>query len=147
MKGQYTDGQSDTVLIVRLTELTLRRHPAVEPVFAGFWDCRAIVPAAEAVAKVGSRIDLKEPRQNMCCGDGCIIYHDVLDDGENVCIVVGGLTPPDWSKESWRQSVSRTWLEDLYQDWGEFGQSMLDVSILPTTQMKLKMLSGAASVW
>lgn len=96
--------------------------------FAGFWDVRAVLPTDRIADKPGMfRTDRHNPRQHSYVGNKCFMLHDIIDDGENVCLVAAGIAPPEWDKSSWKKSVSRSWLEQLFTGWGDLGQSTLDV--------------------
>jgi salicylate hydroxylase len=58
-------------------------HPAVKAQFAGFWDCRTLVPIQTAREALGEEY-FEEQRQYAWSGDGGFIMHDVLDRGETV---------------------------------------------------------------
>lgn len=55
-------------------------HPAAEPVFAGWWDCRNLVPCEKAKQVLGTEY-FEVDRQYGWIGDGGFIMHDVLKDG------------------------------------------------------------------
>jgi len=64
-------------------------HPAAEPVFAGWWDCRNLVPFEKAKEVLGEEY-FGEDRQYGWIGDGGFIMHDVLDGGKTVQCVANG---------------------------------------------------------
>lgn len=66
----------------------------------------------------------------MYFGDGQMLYQDVIDDAQRICIVAGGIMPSDWDKTQWKHTVTRAWLEEQFKGFGDFGKNMLEVSPL-----------------
>lgn len=99
---------------------TVRRYilgakdPAAQPVAAGWWDCRVLVPLKTAKDKLGGQW-FEEPRQYDWIGTNSFILHDVLDDGESAqCIAccVDHETCPDR-----KRPLTREMLENSFKDW------------------------------
>jgi salicylate hydroxylase len=70
-----------------------------EPAYAGWWDCRNLVPIEKAREKLGERYFV-ENRQYGWVGDGGFIMHDVLDNGKTVQCV--GACREDGTVISWK---------------------------------------------
>jgi salicylate hydroxylase len=90
-------------------------HPASKPSFAGFWDCRALVPIARAREVLGEEF-FTEPRQYAWSGDGGFIMHDVLDGGETVQCVAA-VVGEDWDASEWKRGLDRKGLEGVFESW------------------------------
>ena len=72
-----TTAEADLVIGADGIRSRVRHHilgdndPAVEPVFAGFWDVRNLVPISTAMELLGhEKINLSEPRQHGYYGNG-----------------------------------------------------------------------------
>lgn len=103
-------------------------HPALDPVFAGWWDCRNLVPFDKAKKTLGEEL-FKENRQYGWVGDGGFIMHDVLDDGKTVQCVGAVTTDETWSSKDWKKALSRNKLEDSFATWadGPIAKGMIEV--------------------
>jgi salicylate hydroxylase len=92
-------------------------HPALKPVFAGFWDCRTLVPLERARDVLGEQyFPIGEHRQYGWFGDGGFFMHDVLD-GEDTVQCVASVVAEDWDKTQWKKRLDRKELEDAFSTW------------------------------
>jgi len=107
---------------------------ATEPVYAGWWDFRNLVPMEKAKEKLGERYFV-ENRQYGGVGDGGFIMHDVLDSGKTVQCV--GACREDGTLNERKMELDRDKLEKLFATRldGPIAKGMIDVS--PLYQMKL----------
>ena len=101
--------------------------PATEPVYAGWWDCRNLVPLEKAKEKLGERYFV-ESRQYGWMGDGGFIMHDVLDGGKTVQCV--GACRDDGGSNEKKMELDRETLERAFASWldGPIAKGMIDVS-------------------
>jgi salicylate hydroxylase len=107
-------------------------HPATDAKFAGFWDCRSLVPFEKAKKLLGEEY-FKEDRQYGWIGDGAMLLHDVLDNGKTVQCVAAIFSDGNNGFEdskSWKTPIDRKKLEDALATWTEcpITQGMIDVS-------------------
>jgi salicylate hydroxylase len=104
-------------------------HPATKSKFAGFWDCRSLVPFDHAVKSLGDEY-FKVDRQYGWISDGGFMMHDVLDNGRTVQCVGSSLTEDEWHPNDWKRSLDRNKLEDIFASWkdGPITKGMIDVS-------------------
>jgi salicylate hydroxylase len=107
-------------------------HPATDAKFAGFWDCRSLVPFEKAKELLGEEY-FKEDRQYGWIGDGAFLLHDVLDNGKTVQCVAAIFSDENRGFEnskSWKTPIDRKKLEDALAKWTEcpITQGMIDVS-------------------
>jgi len=106
-------------------------HAATQAKFAGFWDCRALVPFEKAKARLGEQY-FTEHRQYAWTGEGGFMMHDVLDNGETVqCVAaVFDQEGEDWNVDEWKKPVNRKRLEEAFAAWkdGPIANGMIDVS-------------------
>ncbi|TVY43694.1 6-methylsalicylic acid decarboxylase [Lachnellula occidentalis] len=91
-------------------------HPALEPTFAGFWDCRALVPFSKAKEVLGEEY-FKDNRRYIWSGDGGMFMHDVLDNGKTVQCVASKVTNEDWNPKEWKRDLDRDALENAFASW------------------------------
>ena len=105
-------------------------HAATEPVFAGWWDCRNLVPFEKAREKLGDKYFM-ENRQYGWMGDGGFIMHDVLDNGKTVQCV--GACREDVTLNERKIELGREKLEKSFASWldGPIAKGMIDVSHFP----------------
>lgn len=111
----------------------VRRHvlgaedPAAQPVAAGWWDCRVLVPLETAKEKLGEQW-FGEPRQYDWIGTDSFILHDILNSGESVqCVAccVDKETSPDR-----KRPLTRDMLESSFREWprkGSVAWNMIEV--------------------
>ena len=101
--------------------------PATEPVYAGWWDCRNLVPLEKAKEKLGERYFV-ESTQYGWMGDGGFMMHDVLDGGKTVQCV--GACREDGSSNERKMELDRETLERAFASWldGPIAKGMIDVS-------------------
>ena len=104
-------------------------HPATGPVFAGWWDCRNLVPYEKAKTTLGEKY-FHETRQYAWVGDGGFIMHDVLDDGKTVQCVGCMMVDEGWSSKEWKKELDRKQLENSFASWndGPIAKGMMEVS-------------------
>ena len=104
-------------------------HPATEPVFAGWWDCRNLVPYEKAREKLGEKY-FEEDRQYGWLGEGGFIMHDVLEHGKLVQCVGAILTDEPWDSTEWKRSLDQKKLEESFAPWldGPIAKGMIEVS-------------------
>lgn len=107
-------------------------HPATDAKFAGFWDCRSLVPFEKAKALLGEEY-FKEDRQYGWIGDGAMLLHDILDNGKTVQCIAAILSDENRGFEdskSWKTPIDRKKLEDALATWTDcpITQAMIDVS-------------------
>ena len=88
----------------------------MKPAFAGFWDCRLLVPIQKARENLGEE-HFKEDRQYGWCGDGGFFMHDVLDNGESVQCIASATTDKEWSPDEWKIDLDHKTLEDSFASW------------------------------
>ena len=81
-------------------------HLATEPVFAGWWDCRNLVPCEKAKTALGEEY-FHETRQCACVGNGGFIMHDILDDGKTVQCVGCLMVDEGWRSKEWKKELDR----------------------------------------
>jgi len=107
---------------------------ATEPVYAGWWDCRNLVPMEKAREKLGEQYFV-ENRQYGWVGDGGFIMHDVLDNGKTVQCV--GACREDGTLNERKMELDRDKLEKSFATWldGPIAKGMIDAS--PLHQMKI----------
>lgn len=106
----------------------LQNGPTSAPRFAGWWDCRALVPIDRALELLGREvINPEEPRQHRWIGDGKFLMHDVCDNGKTVQCLAAVLTDEQWNPHEWKRSLTKEELLDVYSNWGAFGKSMAEV--------------------
>ena len=100
---------------------------AAEPVDAGWWDCRNLVPVEKAKEKLGERYFV-EDRQYAWVGDGGFIMHDVLDNGKTIQCV--GACREDGGSNERMMELDRDKLEKAFASWldGPIAKGMIDVS-------------------
>ncbi|KAF4624981.1 hypothetical protein G7Y89_g13187 [Cudoniella acicularis] len=110
-------------------------HPALNPTFAGFWDCRALVPIARAREVLGDEY-FKEARQYAWSGDGGFFMHDVLDNGETVQCVASVMTS-SWDPSEWKRDLDREMLEEAFKSWsnGPIASGMINL-LLENKELK-----------
>ena len=101
--------------------------PATEPVYAGWWDCRNLVPMQKAKEKLGEGYFV-ESRQYGWVGDGGFIMHDVLDNGKTVQCVIA--RREDGGSNARMMEMDRETLERAFASWldGPIAKGMIDVS-------------------
>ena len=102
---------------------------ATEPIYAGWWDCRNLVPMEKAREKLGGRYFV-ENRQYGWVGDGGFIMHDVLDNGKTVQCVAA--CREDETSNERKIELDRDKLEKSFATWldGPIAKGMIDVSFL-----------------
>lgn len=107
----------------------LSNHPASKPHFAGWWDCRALVPIEKAAKILGDEY-FREDRQYGWLGDGGFMMHDVLDNGRTVQCIAAVLTDGDWDPNEWKKPLDREMLEASFATWkdGPITQGVINVS-------------------
>jgi len=93
----------------------LGNDPSVNASFAGYWDCRFLVPIERAREALGKEL-FEENRQYGWCGEGGFFMHDVLDNGESVQCVSSAMAST-WGVEEWKRDLDRKTLEDSFADW------------------------------
>ena len=105
------------------------QNPAASPAFAGWWDCRNLVPFDKAKSRLGEQC-FQEARQYCWVGDGTFIMHDILDDGKTVQCVGAVRTEDDWKSDEWKRELNRDMLEKAYKGWTDkaFADAMIEVS-------------------
>ena len=81
-------------------------NPATDPVFAGWWDARNLVPYDKAKALLGEEY-FRDDRQYGRSGDGGFMMHDILDDGKTVQCVGAVLTDESWDPKEWKKPLDR----------------------------------------
>ena len=115
-------------------------HLATEPVFAGWWDCRNLVPCEEAKTALGEEY-FHETRQCACVGNGGFIMHDILDDGKTVQCVGCLMVDEGWRSKEWKKELDRKQLEDSFASWndGPIAKGMIGVSC--THKIRIDVLS------
>jgi salicylate hydroxylase len=91
-------------------------HPALNPTFAGFWDCRSLVPIEKARELLGDEY-FKEARQYAWSGNGGFFMHDVLDNGQTIQCVASVMTDEEWHPDSWKRDIDRRTLEETFATW------------------------------
>jgi len=91
-------------------------HPASKPAFAGFWDCRALVPIQKAKKVLGEEYFM-DGKQYAWIGDGGYLMHDVLDNGETVQCVSSMMTDEIWNPGEWKRDLDRKGLKDAFSKW------------------------------
>ncbi|MCJ1356784.1 MAG: hypothetical protein MMC33_006780 [Icmadophila ericetorum] len=103
-------------------------HPATEPVFAGWWDCRNLVPYEKAREKLGEKY-FEEDRQYGWLGEGGFIMHDVLEHGKLVQCVGAILTDEPWDSTEWKRSLDQKKLEESFAPWldGPIAKGMIEL--------------------
>ncbi|PQE12391.1 salicylate hydroxylase protein [Rutstroemia sp. NJR-2017a BVV2] len=107
------------------------KHPETDAKFAGFWDCRSLVPFEKAKKLLGEEY-FKEDRQYGWIGDGAMLLHDVLDNGKTVQCVAAIFSDGNSGFEdskSWKTPIDRKKLEDALATWTEcpITQGMIDL--------------------
>lgn len=106
-------------------------HPTANAKFAGFWDCRSLVPFEKAKQFLGEEY-FKENRQYAWIGDGGFMMHDVLDNGKTVqcvaAVFVGGNS--GWDADEWKKPIDREILEEVFASWkdGPITRGMIEVN-------------------
>lgn len=101
----------------------------MEPVYAGWWDCRNLVPIEKAKEKLGEGYFV-ENSQYGWVGDGGFIMHDVLNSGETVQCV--GACREEGAPNERKMELDRDKLEKSFAPWldGPIAKGMIDVSPL-----------------
>lgn len=104
-------------------------HPSSKAKFAGFWDCRSLVPIAKARELLNEEL-FREPRQYGWSGDGSFFMHDCLDNGETIQCVASVMTNEDWDTNEWKRKLDRKILEEGFAPWtnSTIKDGMIDVS-------------------
>jgi salicylate hydroxylase len=93
-------------------------HPALKPTFAGFWDCRALVPIEKARNVLGEQyFPVGEQRQYGWFGDGGFFMHDVLDGEATVQCIASVVAGEDWDEAQWKRQLDRKQLEEAFSTW------------------------------
>jgi salicylate hydroxylase len=103
--------------------------PALKPTFAGFWDCRMLVPIEKARKVLGEQYFDKN-RQYCWIGDGGFFLHDVLDNGKTLQVVASRITDESWNPSEWKRDLDRKTLEEAFSGWtnSPIANSMIEVS-------------------
>jgi salicylate hydroxylase len=103
-------------------------HPARSASFAGWWDCRALVPVAKAREILGEEY-FDEPRQYAWCGNGGFLMHDVLDSGDTVQCVAS-VMKDNWDLTDWSRELDEAKLEEAFGGWtnSPIAKGMIKVS-------------------
>ncbi|KAM3075728.1 hypothetical protein ACMFMG_007858 [Clarireedia jacksonii] len=106
-------------------------HPATDAKFAGFWDCCSLVPFEKAKERLGEEY-FKEDRQYVWIGDGAMLMHDVLDNGQTVQCVAAIYSDTNRGFEnsnSWKTPIDRKKLEEALATWKNcpITQAMMDL--------------------
>ena len=89
--------------------------PSVNASFAGYWDCRFLVPIERAREALGKEL-FTETRQYGWCGEGGFFMHDVLNNGESVQCVSSAMAST-WGVDEWKRDLDRKTLEDSFAGW------------------------------
>lgn len=105
-------------------------HPALKASFAGFWDCRSLVPM-ERVKEVLGEEYFREARQFGWSGPGGFLLHDWCNNGETVQCAASMVMDDTWSPENWKRELNREKLEQAYSSWGDspIVKGMITVSL------------------
>ena len=90
-------------------------HPSANASFAGYWDCRFLVPIDRAREALGAELFM-ENRQYGWCGEGGFFMHDVLDNGTSVQCVSSAMASK-WGADEWKRELDQKTLEDSFADW------------------------------
>ena len=103
-------------------------HPAAEPVFAGWWDCRNLVSYEKAKKNLGGKY-FEQERQYAWLGEGAFIMHDVLEHGTLVQCA-GAVYAKTWDQAEWKRPLDRAQLEEAFAPWldGPIAKGMIEVS-------------------
>lgn len=136
----FADGSTHTADAVigsdgyrsKIREIILGKdHPDVAPRFAGFWDCRAMVPTEQAVEKYGTHlIDPRSQQLTAVAGDGCFTLSGPIAGGKMHFTNVTAQAPPDWDRSVWKMDLKREHLEWTYRKWDEKYRNGLIESVL-----------------
>ncbi|KAF7195464.1 FAD-dependent monooxygenase eupB [Pseudocercospora fuligena] len=95
-------------------------HPAVAPVFAGFWDARGLLPTSKAIETFGtSVINPGDTNLSACVGNGCMTLSGQISGGEMYFVTVSGIAPEGWDSTSWKTDMHREHLEKAYAGWDQ----------------------------
>jgi salicylate hydroxylase len=103
-------------------------HPALKPVFAGFWDCRFLVPIERARKALGEEY-FEEERVYNWVGDGGMFLHGIVNNGELVqCIAA--VADEDWSPAEWKRDLDKNTLKKFFAHWtnSPIAKGMIEVS-------------------
>ncbi|KAF2758770.1 FAD/NAD(P)-binding domain-containing protein [Pseudovirgaria hyperparasitica] len=105
----------------RVREIILGKdHAAAEPVFAGFWDARGLIPTEQAVKQFGTNIiDPRDSALSAVVGNNCFTLSGQIDSGKMYFITVSGSAPKDWDETAWKTELKREHLERTYAGWDE----------------------------
>lgn len=107
------DGIHSTVRGLILGE----QDAAARPRSTGHWVVMTLQPYAKAQASLGKDlVNSEDPREYMWLGDGHIIMHNVLENGELVQFVVGASSPDIETSDHWQRSVSAAEMGKFFQN-------------------------------
>ena len=102
--------------------------PATDPVFSGFWDTRNLVPAQQAVEKLGQNlINIQDPHQFVWIGDGSFILYDVLSKGTVVQTIGAVFANGTWDPTKWKEPLSHDRLLEHFTGFGPVGEGISEV--------------------
>ncbi|KUJ09970.1 FAD/NAD(P)-binding domain-containing protein [Mollisia scopiformis] len=91
-------------------------HAALKPHFAGFWDCRSLVPIQKAKEVLGEKY-FNDGLQHAWVGHGSYLMHDVLDNGETIQCVSSVETDENWSLGEWKRDFDAEGLKEAFSKW------------------------------
>jgi salicylate hydroxylase len=103
-----------------------KEYPAI---YAGSWDCRALVPIEEVRKFLGDDY-IEVNRQYVWMGQGGVMMLNVLDGGRTAYCTATCMSDDAWNNGDSSRSFDRTWLEKSFQTLGESGikEGMISVS-------------------
>lgn len=91
--------------------------PAASPVPGGWWLAQVLKPYSQAAAFLDKPyFDKDKPGEVGWCGNGTLIYHNILNDGELAAFVIGGVCEEGTSNE-WQGTVTADEIRQAFSAW------------------------------
>ena len=92
--------------------------PAASPVPAGWWLVQVLKPYADVETLLGkSNIDVDNPGEVGWIGDGALIFHNILNEGNLAQFVVVACCNVDERTKDWQRIVAAEEIWSIYANW------------------------------
>ena len=92
--------------------------PAASPVPAGWWLVQVLKPYAEVETLLSkSHIDVDSPGEVGWIGDGALIFHNILSEGNLAQFVVVACCNSDEQTKDWQKVVAAEEIRSIYANW------------------------------
>lgn len=96
-----------------------REHEAKwAPQFGGYWDSRGKTTPQKAAEQFGTELfDPTAANEVALVGPGALLLFAPTDEGRVYHVIVSAKAGPGYDSSSWKNQLSRDFLEESYQDW------------------------------